>query len=69
VVPEFIQEDCAPDKLLPALRDILADSPLRRRQLKAFAKLDAIMSTGKQPPSVRAADIVLATLRKARGSG
>ena len=68
VVPEFIQEDCAPDKLLPALRDILTDSPMRRRQLEAFAKLDAIMSTGKQPPSVRAADIVLATLRKARGS-
>ncbi len=69
VVPEFIQEDCAPDKLLPALRDILTDSLMRRRQLEAFAKLDAIMSTGKQPPSVRAADIVLATLRKARGSG
>ena len=69
VVPEFIQEDCAPDKLLPALREILMDSPMRRRQLKAFAKLDAIMSTGNQPPSVRAADIVLATLRKARGSG
>jgi lipid-A-disaccharide synthase len=69
VVPEFIQEDCAPDKLLPALREILTDSPVRRRQLEAFAKLDAIMSTGEQPPSVRAADIVLATLRKARGSG
>jgi lipid-A-disaccharide synthase len=69
VVPEFIQEDCAPDKLLPALRDILTDSPMRRRQLEAFARLDAIMSTGKQPPSVRAADIVLATLRKAQGSG
>jgi lipid-A-disaccharide synthase len=41
---------------------------MRRRQLEAFAGLDAIMSTGKQPPSVRAADIVLATLRKARGS-
>jgi lipid-A-disaccharide synthase len=66
VVPEFIQEDCAPEKLLPALRDILADSPLRRRQVEAFARLDAIMSTGNQPPSVRAADIVLATLRKAR---
>ena len=68
VVPEFIQEDCAPEKLLPALRDILTDSPLRQRQVAAFAKLDAIMSTGNQPPSVRAADIVLATLRKARGS-
>ncbi len=68
VVPEFIQEDCAPEKLLPALRDILTDSPLRQRQVEALAKLDAIMSTGNQPPSVRAADIVLATLRKARGS-
>jgi lipid-A-disaccharide synthase len=68
VVPEFIQENCAPEKLLPALRGILTDSPLRRRQVEAFAKLDAIMSTGNQPPSVRAADIVLATLRKARGS-
>ena len=66
VVPEFIQQDCTPEKLLPALRDVLGDSPLRRRQLEAFAKIDAIMSTGNQPPSVRAADIVLATMRKAR---
>jgi lipid-A-disaccharide synthase len=68
VVPEFLQEDCTPEKLVPALRDVLTDSPLRRRQIEAFAKIDAIMSTGKEPPSVRAADIVLATLRKARGS-
>ena len=68
VVPEFIQEGCTPEKLAPALHEILSDSPLRRRQVEAFAKLDAIMSTGNQPPSVRAADIVLATLRKARGS-
>jgi lipid-A-disaccharide synthase len=68
VVPEFIQQDCTPEKLVPALREILADSPLRQRQSQAFARMDAIMSTGDQPPSVRAADIVLATLRKARGS-
>ena len=68
VVPEFIQEDCTPEKLAPVLREILSDSPLRRRQVEAFSKIDAIMSTGNQPPSVRAADIVLATLRKARGS-
>ena len=66
VVPEFIQRDCTAENLLPALRDILADSPLRRRQVEAFARIDAIMSTGKQPPSVRAADIVLATMRKTR---
>ncbi len=68
VVPEFLQEDCTPAKLAPALRDILGDSPLRRRQTEAFAKIDAIMSTGGQPPSSRAADIVLATMRNARES-
>jgi lipid-A-disaccharide synthase len=66
VVPEFLQQDCTPEKLVPALRDILSDSPLRHRQLEAFAKLDAIMSTGNAPPSARAADIVLATMRKTR---
>jgi lipid-A-disaccharide synthase len=66
VVPEFIQQDCTSKKLLPALREVLSDTPLRRRQLEAFAGIDAIMSTGNQPPSVRAADIVLATMRKSR---
>ena len=68
VVPEFLQQDCTPDKLAPALREMLDDSPLRRRQVEAFAGIDRIMTTGDQPPGVRAADIVLATLRKARGS-
>jgi lipid-A-disaccharide synthase len=65
VVPEFLQEDCTPAKLSAALRDILSHSPLRRRQTEAFAKIDAIMSTGGQPPSARAADLVLAAMRKA----
>jgi lipid-A-disaccharide synthase len=66
VVPEFIQQDCTPEKLAPALSETLTDSSQRRRQLAAFAKLDDIMSTGNVSPSVRAADIVLATLRKVR---
>jgi lipid-A-disaccharide synthase len=66
VVPEFLQEECTPDRLAPALHDVLADSPLRRRQIEAFGKLDTIMSTGNQPPSVRAADIVLAILHRSR---
>jgi lipid-A-disaccharide synthase len=69
VVPEFLQENCTPEKLSQALREVLADSPSRRRQVDAFAKIDAIMSTGNQSPSVRAADIVLAAMRKARGAG
>jgi lipid-A-disaccharide synthase len=69
VIPEFLQENCTPENLAGALRAILADTPERRRQVEAFQKIDAIMSTGKEPPSVRAADIVLATMRKGRQVG
>ena len=68
VIPEFLQQDCTPEKLAGALREILSDSPMRRRQVEAFAGIGDIMSTGNLPPSVRAADIVLATLRKSRRS-
>ena len=67
VIPEFLQEDCTPEKLAEALCDVLSDSAMRREQLEAFATLDTLMSTGDQPPSVRAADIVLATMHKRRG--
>ncbi len=65
VVPEFLQADCTPEKLSQALRELLGESVTRRNQLEAFAGIDQIMSTGDQPPSVRAADIVLTTMRKA----
>ncbi|WP_298257393.1 lipid-A-disaccharide synthase [Bradyrhizobium sp.] len=68
-VPEFLQENCTAEKLAGALGEVLSDSPMRRRQLEAFARIDGIMSTGNQPPSVRAADIVLAMLRKSRKTG
>jgi lipid-A-disaccharide synthase len=66
VIPEFLQENCTPERLADALRDVLGDSAQRRTQLEAFAKIDQILSTGNLPPSARAADIVLATMRKAR---
>jgi lipid-A-disaccharide synthase len=66
VVPEFLQEDCTPEKLAQALHEVLGDSELRRKQVEAFAKIDSIMSTGNQPPSIRAADIVLATMWQGR---
>jgi lipid-A-disaccharide synthase len=69
VIPEFLQENCTPEKLAQALSELLSDSALRRSQREAFASLDAIMSTGNASPSVRAADIVLATMRKGRQVG
>ena len=68
VVPEFLQEDCTPEKLAQALHEVLGDSELRRKQVEAFAKIDSIRSTGNQPPSARAADIVLATMWQGRVS-
>jgi len=65
VEPEFLQENCTADALARALRPILTDTPQRRQQVEAFASLDAIMSVGAAP-SVRAADIVLATMRQGR---
>lgn len=68
VVPEFLQEDCVPEKLVPALREVLADTPARRRQLDAFAKIDAILSTGTDTPSGRAAAIVVDAMAKGRSA-
>jgi lipid-A-disaccharide synthase len=66
VIPEFLQNDCAPEKLARALREVMADTPARQRQVEAFANIDRIMATGDQSPGVRAANIVLATMRKSR---
>jgi lipid-A-disaccharide synthase len=66
VIPEFLQNECTPENLARSLRELLTDSALRRRQVEAFSRIDTIMSTGSLSPSVRAADIVLATMRKSR---
>jgi lipid-A-disaccharide synthase len=64
VIPEFLQTDCVPDRLAAGLREVLGDTPLRRRQIEAFARLDVIMATDDQPPSSRAADVALAMLKR-----
>ena len=66
VVPEFLQENCTAEALAKSLREVLTDTPLRQRQVEAFARLDSVMSTGGAPPSLRAAEIVLAAMRKGR---
>jgi lipid-A-disaccharide synthase len=60
VVPEYLQQDCTPERLADALVPLFSDTPDRRRQLEAFAKLDDIMQIGKVAPASRAAEIVLA---------
>lgn len=63
-VPEFLQWSCTAENLTNALVDLVGDSPERRHQLEAFATLDRIMEIGVRAPAYRAADIVLAGLRR-----
>ena len=58
-MPEYLQSECTPDRLAAGLVALLGDTPERRRQLDAFARLDTIMGLGAEPPSVRAARAVL----------
>lgn len=60
VVPEFLQHFCTPENLAGALVPLLADTPERRRQIEAFARLDGIMAIGTAIPSDRAAEVILA---------
>jgi lipid-A-disaccharide synthase len=70
VVPEFLQRDCTLENLSSALLKLLQDTPERRRQVEAFARLDDIMQIGKAVPSAKAAQHVLETaVNHARVSG
>jgi lipid-A-disaccharide synthase len=68
VVPELIQEDCTPDRLVAALEPLVSDTPERRRQIEAFRRLDDIMAIGGTPPSAKAAAIVLDVARRGRAA-
>ena len=57
-VPEFLQSDCTPERIAAALIPLLKDSPDRRSQLDAFARLDTVMDLGAKAPSSRAATAV-----------
>lgn len=60
VVPEFLQQDCVPERMANALVRLLTDTQERRAQLNAFAKLDEILGIGTIQPSGMAAEAVLA---------
>ena len=64
VVPEIVQEECTPERLADALVPLFANTPERRSQVDAFARIDAIMEIGSRTPAARAADVVLSTLRR-----
>lgn len=58
VVPERIQGACNADKLLADLLPLLSDTDARRRQLKAFKRLDLLMAIEEGSPSEKAAEVI-----------
>lgn len=68
VMPSFIQRHATPDRLATALGVLLGETPQRRVQLAAFARLDGVMGIGSAHPSEAAAEVVLKVARRGRAS-
>ena len=62
VVPEFLQERCAPARIAPALLTLMEEPEARAAQLAAFGRVLAALGQGGEPPSARAARSVLGAL-------
>jgi lipid-A-disaccharide synthase len=66
VIPELLQWDCTPERLADALVPLLSDTPARKRQIAGFTRLDGIMGVGGEPPSAKAAAVVLDVAQRGR---
>ncbi|HYD64669.1 lipid-A-disaccharide synthase [Azospirillum sp.] len=69
LVPELLQEDCRPDKLATAVARLLDDPAARREQVDGVAEVARWLGQGGEPPSERAARVVLDEIgRKQKGT-
>ncbi|MPT21523.1 MAG: lipid-A-disaccharide synthase, partial [Starkeya sp.] len=66
-MPEYLQWHIDPPAMAAQLARLIVGGPEREAQLAAFARLDAVMGEGGEPPSRRAARAVLETLTQRRG--
>lgn len=62
VVPELLQEDCAPEKLAETLRRLLDDEAVGACQRDAFAAIMATLAPPAGDPSAQAAEEILRVL-------
>lgn len=61
-VPEFLQQDCTPARLVPAVARLLIEPEAAAAQRAAAAETMALLGRGGEPPGLRAARSVLAHL-------
>ncbi len=66
VVPEFLQERCRVDAIVPVLKALLADPAAAARQKEAFVRFIAALRPPGGSPSRQAAREILATISQRR---
>ena len=69
VAPEFVQRDCSPRRLVPALEQLLQDADRRRDQIESFREIAARLGRSGPPPSERAAEVILNLIEAGAGRG
>ena len=57
--PEYMQRECAPRLLVPAMEELLRDGGRRAEQIESFAEIAARLGRGGRAPSERAAQAIL----------
>ncbi len=60
--PQFLQNDCTAEKLAPAVAELMSDTPARRMQLEALARVPGKLLLASGTPSQAAARAVLAVV-------
>lgn len=66
-IPEFFQRQCTGPALADALAQLLRDGPARRDQLLALDEIIAKLKDDEAAPSVRAAEVAMATIARTPG--
>jgi lipid-A-disaccharide synthase len=64
IVPEYLQENCAADKVAVAVHELLVDPSARQRQIDELGKIAGWLGQGQFVPSERAAQAVLDAVRQ-----
>jgi lipid-A-disaccharide synthase len=64
IVPEFVLDACRPERLAPALGEVMVDGPARRAQIEGFKEAVALLRAGEASPSERAAAVILETMAR-----
>jgi lipid-A-disaccharide synthase len=65
LVPEFLQEDCTPERLAQAVDEILGSEQVGAAQRRAFKEVAKALGDRTPPPSERAAKVVLDIVSRA----